>query len=211
MNTSELINALSADSLMAPRPARALALALAPALAIAVMLFFATLGPRPQFFALLGDPRFLFKILLCDLLAVLSGALALSVFRPGRVDRRALALLALPPLFLAIAVAAELLAIPSQQWLPRLVGRNSMVCLPSIPFLGLAPLAATLFALRNGAPQHPALAGAAAGLFAGAIGAALYATHCPDDSPLFVMVWYPLAIAFLTMLGAVLGARLLRW
>ena len=86
-----------------------------------------------------------------------------------------------------------------------------MVCLRSIPFLGFAPLIATLLALRNGAPERPALAGAAAGLFAGAIGAAIYATHCPDDSPLFVAVWYPIAIAFMTALGAMLGARLLRW
>ena len=49
----------------------------------------------------------------------------------------------------------------------------------AIPFLGLAPLVAILIALRNGAPEHPARAGAAAGLFAGAIGAALYAMHCP--------------------------------
>jgi hypothetical protein len=35
--------------------------------------------------------------------------------------------------------------------------------------------------------------------------------HCPDDSPLFVAVWYPIAIAFMTAVGAALGARLLRW
>ncbi|HUI21148.1 MAG TPA: NrsF family protein, partial [Methylocella sp.] len=58
---------------------------------------------------------------------------------------------------------------------------------------------------------RPALAGAAAGLLAGAIGAAFYATHCPDDSPLFVATWYTLAIAFVTAIGAIAGARLLRW
>jgi hypothetical protein len=80
-------------------------------------------------------------------------------------------------------------------------------CLKSIPFLGLAPLAATLFCLRQGAPEHPPPAGAAAGLLAGAIGAALYATHCPDDSPLFVAAWY---VGFVAALGAVAGSRLLR-
>ncbi len=53
--------------------------------------------------------------------------------------------------------------------------------------------------------------GAAAGLLAGAIGAALYATHCPDDSPLFVATWYTLAIGFVVGLGALAGSRLLRW
>ena len=53
-----------------------------------------------------------------------------------------------------------------------------------------APLVGALLALRQGAPEHPAFAGAAAGLLAGAIGAACYATHCPDDSPLFVAAWW---------------------
>ena len=59
------------------------------------------------------------------------------------------------------------------------MGTYSMFCMKSIPFLGFAPLIATLFALRNGAPEHPVFAGAAAGLFAGAIGAALYACTAP--------------------------------
>jgi hypothetical protein len=88
-----------------------------------------------------------------------------------------------------------------------LIGTNALFCLKSIPFLGLAPLAATLFCLPQGAPEHPALAG----FLAGAIGAALYATHCPDDSPLFVATWYSLTIGFVAALVAVAGSRLLRW
>ena len=64
---------------------------------------------------------------------------------------------------------------------------------------------------RQGAPQNPVRAGAIAGLLAGGIGATLYAVHCFDDSPLFVATWYTLAITFVTGLGALLGARLLRW
>jgi hypothetical protein len=93
----------------------------------------------------------------------------------------------------------------------RLVGTNAIFCLKSIPFLAAAPLVAVLLALRQGAPEQPALAGAAAGLFAGAIGAACYATHCPDDSPLFVAAWYTLAIGLVAAIGAIAGRRLLRW
>jgi hypothetical protein len=39
----------------------------------------------------------------------------------------------------------------------------------------------------------------------------LYALHCPDDSPLFVGIWYVLAAAIVTLAGALCGARLLRW
>jgi hypothetical protein len=211
MDTNELIAALSIDSIRPPAPGRALTRALIPAVAIAVCLFLATLGLRPHFLSLLGEPRFLFKLLLLDLLAALAGALVLRLFRPGAVPRAAVLALAIPPILLALAIGAELVAVPATQWGARLVGSNSMVCLRSIPFLGFAPLIATLLALRYGAPERPALAGAAAGLFAGAIGAAIYATHCPDDSPLFVAVWYPIAIAFMTAVGAMLGARLLRW
>jgi hypothetical protein len=211
MRTSELITALAADSLQPPAPRRALTLALIPAVAIAASLFLAVLGPRPHFLALLGEPRFLFKLLLCDLLAALSGMFVLRLFRPDAAIRGALIVLAIPPVLLGIGIIAELIVVPAAQWGVKLIGTNSMICLRSIPFFGLAPLIATLMALRDGAPENPALAGAAAGLFAGAIGAALYAMHCPDDSPLFVAVWYPIGIAIVAALGAVVGARLLRW
>ena len=97
MNTNELIAALSNDSIRPPAPGRALALALIPGVAIAICLFLATLGLRPQFLSLLGEPRFLFKLLLLDLLAALSGYLVLRLFRPGPPPRAAVLALAIPP------------------------------------------------------------------------------------------------------------------
>jgi hypothetical protein len=72
-------------------------------------------------------------------------------------------------------------------------------------------LAAALFGLRHGAPARPALAGALAGLLSAGLAATLYAAHCNDDSPLFVATWYTLATALVTAIGALLGARLLRF
>lgn len=72
-------------------------------------------------------------------------------------------------------------------------------------------LGALLLALRRGAPTSPVRAGAVASLAAGAIGAALYALHCVDDSPLFVLAWYGLAIGIVTAAGAALGRRILAW
>ncbi len=135
----------------------------------------------------------------------------MRLVKPGAESRRAALLLAIVPALLAAGIAVELLSVPIGLWSQKLIGTNALHCLKSIPMLGLAPLAAILLSLRQGAPEHPAIAGAAAGLLAGAIGAALYATHCPDDSPLFVAVWYTLAITFITGLGAIAGARLLRW
>jgi hypothetical protein len=70
---------------------------------------------------------------------------------------------------------------------------------------------ALLFILRDGAPLRPALAGAAAGLVAGGLAATLYAAHCTDDSPLFVTTWYGIAVMVIAGVGALAGARWLRW
>lgn len=212
MRTGELINALAADGGMRePPPRRALALALVPGVAVALGLFLATLGFRPHLLDLLGEPRLLFKLCLTLLLVGLSGALVLRLVRPGADVRSAAMMLAIVPALLVAGDIAEALTVPAAQWSQRLIGANAMFCLKSIPFLGAAPLIAILLALRSGAPEHPALAGAGAGLLAGAIGAALYAAHCPDDSPFFVAAWYSLAISFVTAFGAAAGARFLRW
>ncbi|MDQ6702169.1 MAG: NrsF family protein [Pseudomonadota bacterium] len=212
MKTGDLIRALAADSEVHPMPpGRALALALIPGVAIALGLHFAVLGLRPHLLTLFGEPRLLFKLCLTFLLAALSGALVSRIARPGAGIRRISLLLAIVPALLAAANLAELLAVPATLWGQRLIGSNAMVCLESIPFLAVAPLVAALLALRQGAPDQPALAGAAAGLLAGAIGAACYATHCPDDSPLFVAAWYTLAIGFVAAIGAAAGRRLLCW
>jgi hypothetical protein len=212
VKTGDLIRALAADSEVHPMPpGRALALALIPGVAIALSLHFAVLGLRPHLLTLLGEPRLLFKLCLTFLLVALSGPLVLRLVRPGAGVRRMTLLLAIVPALLVAAILAELLAVPAAEWGQRLIGSNAMFCLKTIPFLSAAPLVAVLLALRQGAPEHPALAGAGAGLFAGAIGAAFYATHCPDDSPLFVAAWYTLGIGIVAAIGAVVGRRLLRW
>jgi hypothetical protein len=212
MKTGDLIRALAADSEVPPMPlGRALVLALIPGVAIALGLHIAVLGLRPHLFALLGEPRLLFKLCVTVLLVALSGPLVSRIARPGADIRRIALMLAIVPALLAAAILAELLAVPADEWGQRLVGTNAIFCLKSIPFLAAAPLIAALLALRQGAPEHPALAGAAAGLLAGAIGAACYATHCPDDSPLFVAAWYTLAITFVIGIGALAGSRCLRW
>jgi hypothetical protein len=93
----------------------------------------------------------------------------------------------------------------------RLVGKNSSVCMVAIPVLSLPLLAAALIGLRHGAPARPAVAGAIAGLLSAGLAATLYASHCTDDSPLFVAAWYTIATALVTAVGALAGAKLLRY
>jgi hypothetical protein len=93
----------------------------------------------------------------------------------------------------------------------RLVGSNSRLCLTAIPLISLPLLTAALIGLRHGAPSRPAVAGAIAGLLSAGLAATLYASHCTDDSPLFVATWYSIATALVTAIGALAGSKLLRF
>lgn len=212
MKTDDLIRTLAADP-----PARGahgvplVAAALAAGLAVSIAVFAAWIGPRFDIAEAATTLRFVLKPLEMIALAIVSAFALTRLIEPGAKARPALAAIWAVPLLVALAVMAELLATPSESWPARLVGDNALKCLALIPLLSLAPLAALILAMRRGAPTRPVLAGAIAGLAAGAIGGLLYATHCPDDSPLFVAAWYTIAIALVTGLGAVAGARLLRW
>ena len=93
----------------------------------------------------------------------------------------------------------------------RLIGSNALNCMTLIPLLASGPLAIFIAALKRGAPADPGLSGAIAGLAASAIAAVFYATNCFDDSPLFVVTWYPLAIGAVVLGGYIAGRRVLRW
>jgi hypothetical protein len=210
VKTEQLVEALVVDR-PARRPlARSLVLALAAGGALSLVVFFVELGIRPDIRPALATWRFDLKIAMVLLGLVLAFGVCLDCARPDMPRhplRRLLPLLAV----LAAAVALELAVVPPSSWQTRLVGSNSMICLPMVPILSLAPLGAALLILRRGAPASPALAGAAAGLLAALSGASLYAFHCFDDSPLFVATWYSLAAAPMVAIGALAGHRLLRW
>jgi len=213
MDTNNLIRGMVADLAVArPHLARTLALALAGGFVVAVILFQMTLGVRPDaMISLVTSPRFTFKFIVTLLLAATALALVLRLERPGAATRVPALALAVAPLMLLAAAGIELMLLPRAEWMPVMIGMNSMVCLRSIPFLSAPLLIAALFALRLGAPTRPALAGAVAGLVASGIGAAIYASHCTDDSPIFVVVWYTIAIALVTAAGAIAGRFVLRW
>ena len=55
------------------------------------------------------------------------------------------------------------------------------------------------------------MTGALAGAASAGVAALLYASHCPDDSPLFVATWYPLATLICVAVGALAGRWFLDW
>lgn len=211
MQTSNLIRALAADD----RPARwspsGFAATLALGALVSAVAFMLALAPRVDAMAALGEWRFVLKFVVTLSLAAAAASAVMRLARPGAPLGRAAAALALGPLLLAAACLVELAMVDPGQWGARLVGTNARVCLTAVPLLSLPLLAAALVGLRGAASTRPALSGTVAGLMSGGLAAALYAAHCTDDSPLFVALWYGVAIVLVAGLGAVLGARVLRW
>ncbi|MGA1803994.1 NrsF family protein [Rhizobium sp. HT1-10] len=210
MKTNDLISLLAQDAPVRLRLGRMLALALAVGILVSAGLLLSTVGMRANMGSAIETIRVIFKLVVTFVLAVAACGLVFRVGRPG-ASLTISAWLLLPVAALVIAVASEMSVVPAEAWRANMMGRHAAFCVFFIPVLALAPLAGFLLALRNGAPESPGLAGAVAGLAAGAIAAATYAWHCPDDSPLFVAAWYTLAITLVTGLGALLGSRLLRW
>ncbi|WEX86346.1 NrsF family protein [Sinorhizobium garamanticum] len=212
MQTHELIKALAADS---RRTGVAMNTvwwgAVLVAIVVATTIFFALLGPRPDIAIAAQTVRFLFKFVVTIALAASAFALLRMLSRPETDPRGLLPYLVIAPALILTGVAIELIAAPAETWSSRLIGTNSLVCLTFIPLIGIGPLALLLLALRHGAPSHPALAGAIAGLAAGGIAATFYASHCTDDSPLFVATWYTIAITILALFGALGGRVAARW
>jgi hypothetical protein len=211
VRTEDLIHALAEDNASIP-PAitqRFVIFALLGGLA-AGLVFALILTPRPDLSAVIVTPRVAFKFFIVLTLIGAAGTLAFRMMRP---EARSSLWSALAPALalLAFGVAAELIVLPRAVWQPLLMGSNALTCLMLVPMLSLPALGCILAGLRYGASSHPRLSGTAAGLLAGGMGAALYAMHCPDDSPLFITAWYGLSIAIVATLGAVLGTRVLRW
>ena len=109
-------------------------------------------------------------------------------------------------------VAAVVLgnAAPAQR-VDLVFGDTWKYCPFNIALISLPLFAAALWAMKGLAPTRLVLAGASAGLLAGALGALVYALHCPESAAPFLAVWYVLGIAIPTLAGAVLGPRVLRW
>jgi hypothetical protein len=212
VKTSELIAALTADPIPEPiRLGRRVAVALAVGLAASVALYWLMLGPRPDVAAACETMRFWLKLVDSAAFALPSVLLTLRLARPDAKPRALALWLVAPFILLAAGVIVELLVTPQSAWMSRLMGANAMHCTVTIPILAAPVLAALIVALRPGAPLYPGLTGAMAGAAAAGVGALVYASSCPDDSPLFVATWYVLATLICMGVGALAGRRFLAW
>lgn len=84
-------------------------------------------------------------------------------------------------------------------------------CLWQIPLIAVPIAAALLFAARRFGPTRIGVTALTIGATAGALAAIPYSLFCPIDFAPYVATWYTAAFAICAALGAILGARLLRW
>jgi hypothetical protein len=121
------------------------------------------------------------------------------------------------PMVIAGLLLLLALALGTMDWMhgdwamPMLMGDTAMVCPWLITLTGLPILGMLLTAMRRLAPRSTTLAGFAAGLVAGGLGAWVYAFFCGETGMMFMAVWYSLGIAMTALLGAVIGKFVLRW
>jgi hypothetical protein len=212
VKTSEFISALAADPLPEPiRLGRRVAAGLVIGFIGSLAIYLVFLGPRPDIGEAVRTVRFNLKFVDAFAFALPTLLLAARLARPD-AKPRTLAFWLLAPFALLLGAAlVELMVVPQSEWLARLIGDHAMFCTRTIPVLAAPLLLALIIAMRAGAPLHPALTGALAGAASAGVAALLYASHCPDDSPLFVATWYPLATLICAGVGALLGRWLLDW
>jgi hypothetical protein len=207
--TADLIRQLASSP--APQPFRTAKVAVGVLAVIGVMLavFWSTFGLRADLASAWHDLPVQAKSLLPLLLSGVAIWLALGSSRPeARIRLWPLAV----PLVLGLYLVVQRIGQATGP-IPMIeaVNPSAIVCLSAVTLLSVLPLGLGVVMLRRAAPVRPGLTGALLGLAVGAGIAAGYALYCTEDSPLFFMLWYSLAIGIVAGCGAILGQRFLRW
>ena len=213
MKTDELIAMLASGAETAEPHAleRRFTIALGWGAFGATLLMAIMLGVRPDLSDAVRLPMFWVKLAFPA--ALLAGALlaALRLSRPGVRLGRVPAALAAPVLAMWLLAVVVLLSAAPAERTQLIYGDTWASCPFNVAILSAPAFVALLWAIKGFAPTRLALAGAAAGLLAGAVGASVYALHCPEMESPFLAVWYLLGMLIPTAVGAMLGPRLLRW
>jgi len=213
MRTDELIAMLATDvepddpDVVARRYATALGWgAFGATLVMAVVL-----GVRPDLDAAARLQMFWVKLAFPAAIAIGGVLVVARLSRPGMPLGLTPGAIALPAAAIWLLAAGALIETSPTQRMALIVGSSLQYCLATIPLLSLPVLAAVTWAMKGLAPTRLALAGAAAGLLAGAIGALAYSLHCTEMQAPFIAIWYSAGMLIPAAAGALLGPLVLRW
>lgn len=211
MKTDDLIALLSKDS--GPAVQVSLARRLVPAsvlggmLAAAIALGLLGLIPASMFL----EPGPWIKIGYAGALALSAAWLVARLGRPGASGRQACSAVTGVVVLMTLSGAMSYLATPDSERTAALMGHSWLVCPWAILGLSLPVMAGTFWAIKGLAPTRLVLAGAACGLFSGAVAALAYALACTEPATPFIAIWYTLGMLLSGALGAMLGPKVLAW
>jgi hypothetical protein len=213
MKTEELIGLLAAGETRLPAHSvgQRFSIALAWSVPAAALIMAYVYGVRSDLAQAMGGVMFWMKLAFAGTLAIFSALSTERLGRPGMRVGVVWAGLTAPYILLwLVAIVAIAGAEPAQR-AELIFGTSWKTCPFNIALISLPLFAATLWFVKGLAPTQTMLAGASAGLFAGALATLIYAFHCPESAAPFVGIWYVLGISIPTVSGAVLGPRVLRW
>ncbi len=213
MKTDDLIALLATGEGPVQRHAlaRRLTLAMLGGALGAVLMTVALYGVRSDLAWVAHTPLFWGKLALPGSLALLALWLTQRLARPGMRGGVLWGLLGLPLLLVWLGAATSLLGAPEGARAELVLGRTWRTCPLNIALLSLPTLFSICWALRGLAPTRLRQAGAAGGLLAGATATLAYCLHCPEMAVPFWGLWYVLGMLVPTLVGTLLGPRLLRW
>lgn len=213
MDSDALISALAADTRPVPRSAvmRRLLIGIGGGGLVCLALVLGLLGPRANLDAAMLTGPFWMKAGYTAALALIATGMVARLARPDRASGWSAWLIALPVALLTALAVRELIIMPPVDWRPMVMGQSASICSVLVVLSAMPVFAGLIWAFRALAPTRLRLAGAAAGLVAGSVGATIYGLHCVEATALFVLSWYTLGIAASAALGALIGPKLLRW
>jgi hypothetical protein len=213
VKTDELI-AMLATSTAAVKPdvvSRRFATALGWGMFATTLIMAVTLGARPDLMEAMLLPMFWVKLLFPAFVAVAALYASARLARPGMPLGRVPLALAAPVMAMWIIGLAYFLGASASERQEMVLDDGWAFCLTGISLLSIPVFVAAMWAMKGLAPTRLSLAGGAAGLLAGASGAAVYALYCPELEPPFIALWYVLGMLIPAVAGALAGPRLLRW
>ena len=168
-------------------------------------------GIRPTLAQDAALSMFWWKLAFVAAVAAAGVAAVRRLARPGAALARLPWLLIAPVAVLWLLAAAEFTGAAPADRSALVLGQTWQVCAFRIAGLSLPAFVALLWAMRGLAPTKLRLAGAAAGLCAGGVGALAYSVHCPELAASFIGVWYVIGMLIPAVAGALIGPRVLRW
>ncbi|WP_341960533.1 DUF1109 domain-containing protein [Pseudomonas sp. RC10] len=213
MKTDDLISMLAGGVAPVDRGQLAKRFGLAVVLAAlgSLLMVLVKFGARPDLMEAAQTPLFWGKIAFPACLGAGSLWMVLRLARPGLSAGSGRWVVGAGVLLVWLAGVIALMQAPADARVAMIFGKTWKVCAINIVLLSIPGFISIFWALRGMAPTRLRLAGASGGLLAGSLATIAYCLHCPEMEIPFWGVWYLMGLVASTVIGALVGPRVLRW